>query len=623
MMRFRRFLILFFLMILFWLFPDQCIYCHESTAIKQEAGLHDATLNNKTNSAIDIVITQIQTPCFGASTGEAQAIANSTNGGPYSFIWSNGQTGSVVNGLTAGTYTVTVTDGANEMDSTSIMIQQYQAVIVNVAFVPPSCHGLPNATAAINLLNGGAGMGDTSFYNFHWSAPGSGNVTQLNGLSGDITYGLTVTDFEGCSGSYTFTVNQPPAIVINTNIQHELCFGDAMGSIQITGIQNASLPVSYLWSSGSAGTTIQNLTAGIYTVTATDSKGCQQVTDIEIFQPEALSLSFENTELLCASDLTAEIIATVNGGEPDYQFLWSDNSIGSSISQLGPGVYGLTVTDKNNCSVSGSQIIQPADSLILSATNTEPTCFGGQDGRIKLNIDGGLQPFRYSLNGQAFGGSSTFLGLRADVYTLEVQDANGCTAQLTDTLQQPAPVEVLVSADTSIVFGESVMLSAEAFNTVGNTQFYWSASLVDSFFCVDSMFCDQIMVIPAYSNTFQITAIDANGCSGKTSVQVSVQKPHGVFVPTAFSPNGDQINDLLVVHGLSGQVNSILNFSIYDRWGELVYQDMNFEVNQPNRGWDGSFRGQACDPGVFVWHLEVEYTDGFRENLKGTIMLIR
>jgi gliding motility-associated-like protein len=116
---------------------------------------------------------------------------------------------------------------------------------------------------------------------------------------------------------------------------------------------------------------------------------------------------------------------------------------------------------------------------------------------------------------------------------------------------------------------------------------------------------------------------DENGCMGIDIVKVNVEKPKGVYVPTGFSPNGDLENDLLVVHGKGRQVNRIVIFRLYDRWGELIWEDRNFAVNDVSRGWDGTFRGQECDPGVYVWTLEAEYIDGYIEQLQGNVILIR
>jgi gliding motility-associated-like protein len=134
---------------------------------------------------------------------------------------------------------------------------------------------------------------------------------------------------------------------------------------------------------------------------------------------------------------------------------------------------------------------------------------------------------------------------------------------------------------------------------------------------------DELLVHPTINNRFTVTVTDENRCSASQSVRVSIFTPRGVYVPTGFSPNEDQVNDLLVVHGTGSQLEEIVTFSVYDRWGELVYEDQHFPVNETSRGWDGSFRGKPCNPGVFVWVLEALYRDGRKELLKGNVTLVR
>lgn len=102
---------------------------------------------------------------------------------------------------------------------------------------------------------------------------------------------------------------------------------------------------------------------------------------------------------------------------------------------------------------------------------------------------------------------------------------------------------------------------------------------------------------------------------------VVVNKTRVAMVPTGFSPNGDQTNDRLLVHGQDGTV--VRSFRVFDRWGELLFEDADFAVNDKSRGWDGSYRGDASNPGVYVWSLVVEYKDGVKEALSGHTTLIR
>lgn len=232
-------------------------------------------------------------------------------------------------------------------------------------------------------------------------------------------------------------------------------------------------------------------------------------------------------------------------------------------------------------------------------------------------------PYRYGINGGALGGSDVFIALGAGVYTAVASDANGCTVSRTATISQPPAVQVLLGLDTSIVLGDSLLISSTVNNAVGITRLEWSSVLLDSFNCASLPECDEIWVRPGYSNSYRLKVTDERGCMGNAEIRVKVEKPRGIYVPTGFTPNGDFENDLLVVHGKSKQVRKVLVFKIFDRWGELVYEDREFQVNDTSRGWDGTFRGQPCDPAVFVWLLEAEYMDGYIEQLKGHVTLLR
>jgi hypothetical protein len=153
-------------------------------------------------------------------------------------------------------------------------MEELAKVMVSVAFVPPTCFGKNNGSAAVNMLAGGLGMGDTAQYHFAWSFPGAPDAASIFGIPGDVTYGLTVSDFQGCSSTYTFTVNQPPAILLGVDSTNIRCFGGSDGIAAITGVSNANLPVSYLWNNNAVLPQISNLPAGNYTVTITDAEFC-------------------------------------------------------------------------------------------------------------------------------------------------------------------------------------------------------------------------------------------------------------------------------------------------------------------------------------------------------------
>ncbi len=574
-------------------------------------------------TAVTVAVSQTQTACYGQSNGAALATASGGNGAPFSYLWSNDENTASAHSLPVGSYIVTASDSKGCTTTESISIQQLDSISANVAHVIPTCYGYADGRAAVNQVLGGAGGGNLANYFYQWSKPNAPNTISVDGLEGDRVYTVTVTDQQGCSGIFAFTVTQPPAIVVQTAHDDVSCFGFTDGSARVENVQGINPITQYHWSNSGNSTQIDQLAIGTYSVTVVDSKGCTGTNSELIEQPEPLAVSFTTKDLLCFGDLNASIAASVEGGTPQYSLNWSNGNSVSNITNLGPGTYTLQITDANGCILADSATILQPDQMQVDVRTTDPRCFEDRNGHIDLSVSGGKLPYKYSIDGSDFNGSPNFIGLGAGTYTVQIKDANNCIVSLTDSLLQPLPIELSLGADTSLVLGDSMVLSPDISNAVGALLYKWHSALVDTWNCLDTVDCESILIKPDHTNTYFVQITDANGCQGETKLKVSVEKPRGVFVPTAFSPNGDAANDLLMVHGKSDQVRSILSFKVYDRWGELVYQDQNFSVNDASRGWDGHFKGNACDPGVFVWHLEAEYIDGYREVLSGNVTLVK
>lgn len=605
------------------------------TIVNLSAGIYfvtvtDANLCTATTSAIvgqpasqvSVTATQTRRACWGENSGEASVSASGSNGAPFTFAWSNGQVGGGASALAPGLYTVTAYDAKGCTSVQSVAIQQLDTIEVKVAHGQPTCAGYSDGVVAVVEILGGLGMGDTTQYNYAWSLPNAPNSTVVTGVAAGI-YTLTVTDFQGCSEQISFTVFEPPAILLQTMQTDIACFGQANGMASVVSVQNAvGVPV-YQWSNNSTDSQIGALSAGTYTVTVTDSKGCTATFVFAIQEPLPLNLQFDISSLVCSDDKNARILAKVSGGVSPYIFTWANGSADSMLQNLGFGDYALTVTDRNGCTLIGNATVAQPAQLQCQVIATPPLCFGGHDGRLQLLVEGGNPPLRYSVNGSDFGGSSVFIALPTGNYTLVVMDGSGCTASASAVLMQPPPIEVFVGLDTTLTLGDSLLLTSTVNNAVGTVKLVWSSALADNLRCLDPADCDEVLVKPAYTNTYRLKATDENGCMGTGEIRVRVLKPRGIYVPTAFSPNGDFENDLLLVHGKSRQIEKVTVFKVFDRWGELLYEDRDFSVNDNSRGWDGTFRGQPCDPGVYVWLLEVLYKDGQTEWLNGNTTLIR
>ncbi|MEO1435636.1 MAG: PKD domain-containing protein, partial [Bacteroidota bacterium] len=190
----------------------------------------------------------------------------------------------------------------------------------------------------------------------------------------------------------------------------------------------------------------------------------------------------------------------------------------------------------------------------------------------------------------------------------------GCVDSITKTvILLPNPTPLIEGFEIRLgESGQLVLLNPNAGST-----YSWSPaeSLSDS----TSLFP---FASPATETIYTITEIDELGCIGTDTAVVDVRSVRPVYIPNAFSPNGDGVNDLFMIFS-SGAVRQVNNFQVYDRWGELVYSAQNFFPNDPTFGWDGRLKGQLLTPGVFVFFAEVEFIDDEVFFYKGDVTLLR
>jgi gliding motility-associated-like protein len=126
-----------------------------------------------------------------------------------------------------------------------------------------------------------------------------------------------------------------------------------------------------------------------------------------------------------------------------------------------------------------------------------------------------------------------------------------------------------------------------------------------------------------FTTTYAVSVLDVNGCSDEDEVTVFVDRTKYVYVPNAFSPDGNLTNDVFMIFSKDNHVKNIKSFLVFNRWGESVFQYYNFEPNNPAYGWDGSHRGEPMNAGVFVWFAEIEFIDGTVELYEGDVVLMR
>jgi gliding motility-associated-like protein len=372
---------------------------------------------------------------------------------------------------------------------------------------------------------------------------------------------------------------------------------------------------------------IDGLAGGSYTFTVTDANGIESMVMATVAEPAAVLVNvtaeaFGAYNLSCAESTDGSATALASGGTPPYSYAWSNGASGTTAQNLAAGAYRVTVTDARGCTREGEVQLSAPPAITATVVTEDPACFGDEEGQVSIGaVTGGSPPYLYALNGGAFVSNNLFTGLSVGSYTVQVQDAFGCEFSTSIQINEAEELGVELGSDIPIELGDSIRLFAQTTREV--VEYRWSGGpLLGCDGQGGDANCENPWVKPTESVRYTVTVVDENGCTATDQVNVLVSKPRDIFVPTAFSPDGDGINDLLLVYG-SKQVVEIKSFLIFNRWGEQVFQVYGFQPEDTNAGWDGTHRGREANAGVYVYMLEVEYLDGETRIYSGDVLLMK
>ena len=400
------------------------------------AGAYELTLTDANGCSLaqsltvnqpDLLVVQpdsVNASCFGFSNGTVETTAS---GGtpPYSYLWSTGSDTSLVNGLAAGTYDVTITDTNGCSLSQSVTVNQPDQLTIQYGTTPVSCFGLSNGTAQVTATGG------TLPYFYIWN---NGEITpDIENLAAGL-YEVTLTDANGCLLLQSVTINQPALLDAQLAANSVTCFGLSNGTAQITA-GGGTPPYLYSWSNGGTTPTIQNLPASSYSVTVTDANGCSQVKSVAVNQPDLLTAVTSTTNATCFGFTNGTAQISVSGGTSPFSYQWSNGNNTPASQSVPAGSYTITVTDASNCTLTRSFVISQPAPLLISGTVSAASCFGSSNGSVQTTAIGGVPPYTYNWN---IGGNTTVLqNLGAGTYIITLTDNQNCTSTESYTVTQP------------------------------------------------------------------------------------------------------------------------------------------------------------------------------------------
>ncbi len=565
-----------------------------------------------------ITVNNIQTAETCLGLGDGSVIFDVQGGVPgYSYDWGDNffRADPGRSDLNAGDYVVTITDQNGCTVENSFTITAPENIAINFMVDSISC-ATPTGSATA-VITGGSGN-----FSYLWNDDDNQTSIAATDLE-EGTFDLIVTDEStGCNETASVTIGNIPPVVINTSSTPSFCRESATGtaSVEITG---GSGNYRILWDDPLAQetATAENLNAGDYMVLVIDDSGCEESQLVTVAEEaNSMEVNFNVQNITCngTANGMAEVMVTGNGS--NYTYTWSTGSQSRSLEDLPGGEYMVTVSDDNGCSSVSTIMIEEPAFLTGIIDEQQISCKGENDGNIEILAEGGTAPFTYSINGSSFSESQNFPNLRENIYQVLIKDSNGCEVDLgTVNIEEPEEINVVLDRQLIAQSGSPISLDSEVQNAQGEVSYSWeSDGEQESIICDD---CDSPLVSPSYGQAYTVTVTDEMGCTAASTVNLLVRQTRGINVPSGFSPNEDGFNDLLTVHGTEG--TQILSFQIFDRWGELVYQNDNFLVNERNIGWDGKYRGDTMNGGVFTWVAEVQYLDGVIEIAKGHTTLIK
>jgi hypothetical protein len=491
--------------------------------------------------------------CTGAKNGE---ISVSVAGGvaPYKYQWSNGQTSEDISSLSAGKYSLLVTDANGYSQKVEGSITEpavFKAQLVSTSEI--SCSG--QSTGMIDVKVEGGVMP----YRYRWS---NGNVSQdlVNVPAGEYT--LKVSDANLCEQSVTASVKQPSAMVTTLNdVGAVKCFGESTGAVDIT-VAGGTAPYKYKWNNNALTEDIKGVKAGTYSVTITDSKSCSQQLNATVNEPSSLIVkeeSFKNID--CSGNNSGSISLTVAGGVTPYVYAWNNGSATKDISSLKAGAYNVKVSDANGCSKTFAKtIIEPAKLVKRLDEVKNIVCFGDAKGAINITVNGGTLPYRYSWsNGNI---SQDIVDVKAGKYSVTIKDANGCIDSLSASITQNPLLAVDIKSQNIKCFGQkSASISLATQGGVAPYTYKWSNGAVTqnitglgagnySAIVTDIRGCSKNVGAQIIEPSKFVTVMESDGnikCAGESTGFVNVKSSGGTTPYRYKWSNGDTTQNLAKV----------------------------------------------------------------------------
>ena len=405
-------------------------------------------------------------------------------------------------------------------------------------------------------------------------------------------YVLKVIDDEGCSYTDSISITYYPGTNTKAEIDSIVCNDE-----------------TFVWNN------ININSEGDYEYTTTNKYGCDSLTILHLKYYPVTDVEIYGETMFCKGDT----IILQASEMPRY--LWSTGDTSAQIKVAQQGWYYLSTSDQNGCTATDSIYIEQIPELDIQTYTQDESCYNAKDGKISIAYtSGGVGTIRYYIGNTAVNNGDTLMDLSPGNYTISALDSLGCEWH-TDISIEAAPQLWVSLGDDIIVNTADKTIRVEAdnnFTTIQNIQWYIDGQLIDN----DNTYYE---FTPSKDTQIEVILTDNNGCTQSDTliIHLDITEEIEVYIPNIFSPNGDGLNDIWSISG-NKAIKEIEYIAIYDRWGEQVYSKEHIPLDTYRTElWDGSYKGQKVNSGVYVYILRLNTQDDKQILKAGDITVVR
>ncbi len=454
--------------------------------------------------------------------------------------------------------------------------------------------------------------------NIRWYASASKGKVLATGN----TFSPKITQTTTFYITQTLYKNESPAVPITVEVV-DVAFksiatnagcGKANGAITVSGAGSSGWQYSLNGGAFQSTPSFANLGAGTYTITVKNSAGCQVEQFVNISSDSGPIVSDLNVLPPRCGNANGEVTLVASGGTLPLTYSLDNTSFQPTplFRNLPSGTYTARIRDASGCEASKVVTLPASKPLVILSTDAVSTTCGQANGQATMVVAGGIKPIRYSANGQSLQSINTFNKLTAGVYTLSAIDSTGCTvSQSVDVAASKGP-EI---ADLSITPEGCGQKNGAVTVTTANTT-------KEADFSINSQAYQRNNVYAGLSaGTYTLTVKDATNCLVTREVVIPLNCANFVTLPTAFSPNADNMNDALTAH-FSFPSLSVSHLTIYNRWGNAVYGRSAFTIASGEPLWDGKISGQIVPAGTYLYQIEFHFPNGGQHTYRKSVELL-